>query len=367
MFYGLFSQYKDIGDTLKSASPSDVQKALEARSLDIGHFMALLSAGAEDRLEEMASRSHEITLRNFGKTMQLYTPIYISNYCDNKCVYCGFNTDNRIRRRKLSPAEVGKEAGAIASTGLKHILVLTGESRENSPLSYIKECVKILKGYFTSVSIEIYALTESEYSELAAEGVDGLTIYQEAYDEEIYKKMHPAGPKSDYRFRLEAPERGAGSGMRNVNIGVLLGIDDWRREAFWLGLHAKYLQDTFPGVEIGASLPRLKPHAGSFRAPYEVNDKAMVQIITALRIFLPRLGISISTREEAGFREHLIPIGLTRMSAGSSTYVGGRTSGSHDAEDPPQFEISDKRSVAEMMDVLRRKEYQPVLKDWMRI
>ena len=366
-FYETYSRYKDIDSAFGLVSCGDVEMALAVRNPDINHFMALLSPAAEKYLEEIALRSHETTLRYFGKTIQLYTPLYLSNYCENRCAYCGFSAANRIERRRLTPEEVENEARAIASTGLQHILVLTGESRTMSPLSYIKECVRVLTKYFNSISIEIYALREDEYAELVLEGVDGLTIYQEAYNEEIYKKMHPAGPKSVYAFRLEAPERGAGSGMRNVNIGVLLGLDEWRREAFWLGLHAKYLQDMFPDVEIGASLPRLRPHEGTFTIPHKVDDKAMVQIITALRIFLPRIGISISTREDAKLRENLIAIGLTRMSAGSSTYVGGHTVYSHDSQNLPQFEISDKRSVAEIMVMLGRKGYQPVLKDWLHI
>ena len=366
-FYETYSQYKNIGSAFDNISPKDVERAIRAEQPDVNNFLSLLSPSALGYLEEMAAKANEITLRYFGRTIQLYTPLYLSNYCENRCAYCGFNADNDIERKRLSLEEVDREARAIASTGLKHILVLTGESRAMSSLSYIKECVRILKKHFTSISVEIYALTEAEYAELVAEGVDGLTIYQEAYDEEVYKKMHPAGPKSDYAFRLSAPEKGAGAGMRNVNIGVLLGIDDWRREAFWLGLHAKYLQDRFSDVEIGASLPRMRPHAGSFEVPCRVDDRAMVQIITALRIFLPRLGISISTREEPLFRENLIAIGLTRMSAGSSTYVGGHTAGVGNADDKPQFEISDKRSVAEMMAVLQRKGYQPVLKDWLHI
>ena len=330
-------------------------------------FAWMLSEDARSSLEEMAQTARAITLKNFGRTIQLYTPLYLSNYCENRCVYCGFNADNHIERKRLSLEEVEKEARAIAQTELKHILILTGESRTMSPLSYIKECVTILKKYFTSISIEIYALTEAEYAELVLCEVDGLTIYQETYNEKVYEDMHPSGPKRDYAFRLGAPERGARAGMRSVNIGVLLGISDWREEAFRLGLHARSLQDRFPDVEIGVSLPRIRPHAGSFEAPYKVDDRAMVQIITALRIFLPRAGISISTREEPGFRDNLIPIGLTRMSAGSSTYVGGHAVGIESAGDKPQFEISDKRSVAEMMAVLQRKGYQPVLKDWLHI
>ncbi len=366
-FYESYSQYKDIGTAFGLVSSKDVERAINAQRPEVNHFLSLLSPAASDYLEEMAARAHEITLRSFGRAVQLYTPLYLSNHCENRCAYCGFNAANLIERRRLSIKEVEEEARAIALTGLKHILVLTGESREMSPLSYIKECVGILKKHFTSISIEIYALTETEYAELVCEGVDGLTIYQEAYDEEVYKRMHPAGPKSDYTFRLDAPERGARAGMRNVNIGVLLGIDDWRREAFWLGLHANYLRDRFSDVDIGVSLPRVRPHAGSFVAPYKVNDRAMVQIITALRIFGPRLGITISTREGPLFRENLIAIGLTRMSAGSSTYVGGHTAGIANADDKPQFEISDKRSVAEIMAVLQRKGYQPVLKDWIRL
>ncbi len=330
-------------------------------------FMALLSPDAEAHIEDMARRSRELTLRYFGKTIQLYTPIYISNYCENRCAYCGFNADNKIDRKRLSPEEVEREACAIAQTGLEHILLLTGESRTMSALSYIKDCVRILNKYFSSISVEIYALTETEYAELIAEGVDGLAIYQETYDEEIYKSVHPSGPKSDYKFRLEAPERGARAGMRNINIGALLGLGDWREEVFRLGLHAKYLQDKFPGVDIGVSLPRLKPHAGSFTASHKVSDRAMVQMITALRIFLPRLGISISTREKADFRDNLIPLGLTRISAGSSTYVGGHTAGSINKDNLPQFEISDKRNVAEIMKMLGQKGYQPIMKDWLRI
>ena len=366
-FYDLYSQYRDIDTAFGPITRRDPEKALSAESPGIKDFLALLSIPAETYLEEMAVKSHKLTLQYFGKTIQLYTPLYLSNYCDNRCVYCGFNADNKIERKRLTPKEVESEARVIAATGLQHILVLTGESRTQSPPSYIKECVDVLKNYFSSISVEIYALTDREYTELVLAGADGLTIYQEAYDEEVYKAMHPSGPKNDYRFRLDAPARGAGSGMRNVNIGALLGLDDWRKEVFWLGLHAKYLQDKFPDVEVGASLPRLRPHAGHFTIPHKVSDRAMVQTIAALRIFLPRLGISISTREEAGFRENLISIGITRMSAGSSTYVGGHTAPKHNADTLPQFEISDTRDVSGIMGMLERKGYQPVLKDWLRI
>ncbi len=354
---------RDRNSLSNGASTHAVAKAITANGVTVDQFAALLSPCAEGSLEAMAQRARSLTVQYFGRTMQLYTPLYLANYCDNRCVYCGFNADNAIERKALSLDELEREAAFIASTGLKHILVLTGESRAKSPLSYIKNCVRVLRKYFTSIAIEVYALTEDEYRELVAEGVDGLTIYQEVYDEQIYADMHPSGPKSDYRFRLDAPERGACAGMRSVNIGVLFGLGDWCKEAFLLGLHAKYLQDNFPDVEIGASIPRLRPHVGGFIPRHIVTDTNIVQVILALRIFLPRLGIAVSTRESARFRESIIPLGITRMSAGSTTCVGGHTAGARSA----QFEISDTRDVEDVKSMLEAKGYQPVMKDWMHI
>ena len=337
---------------------------------DISEFADLLSPAAEDSLEELAQRARELTLRYFGRTIQLYTPMYLSNYCDNSCLYCGFNANNKIERMVLAPDEVEEEARFISSTGLRHILILTGESRSMSPVSYIENCVGILRKYFSSISVEIYPLTESEYALLVSEGVDGLTIYQETYDEETYKKVHAGGPKSDYLFRLEAPERGAKNGMRSVNIGALLGLADWRKEVLALGLHAKYLQDKYPDVEIGVSVPRIRPQVSSFKASHIVSDANLVQIIAALRIFMPRLGIAVSTRESPELRDNLISLGITRMSAGSTTRVGGHTlqpGGSDRVRSTCQFEISDNRTVAETKIALEKKGYQPVFKDWMQI
>jgi 2-iminoacetate synthase len=272
-----------------------------------------------------------------------------------------------MARRTLTLEEVEKEAAFIASTGIEHLLILTGDSREKSPLPYIKKCLGVLKKHFSSLSVEIYALTEEEYADLARSGVDGLTLYQETYDTEIYERVHRAGPKKDFRFRLDAPERAAKSGMRNVNVGTLLGLNDWRKEVFWMGLHAWYLQNRYGEVEIGASLPRLRPHAGDFKEITEVSDRDMTQIIVALRLFLPRTGITLSTRESASLRENLLPLGVTRMSAGSTTRVGGHTLGSPEGEDASQFEISDPRSVEEFKAMLVAKGYQPVMKDWMQI
>lgn len=367
-YYETLLQYKDLPyeKIFSDVSSQTVQRAIQSNAEDPENLWALLSPAAEGFLESMAQRAHALTLQNFGRTVQLYTPMYLSNFCENQCAYCGFNARNRIARRTLSLEEVEKEAAFIASTGIEHLLILTGDTRIHSPLSYIKNCVDILKEHFSSISAEIYALTEEEYEELARSGVDGLTIYQETYDETVYERVHRSGPKKDYRFRLDAPERAARSGMRSVNIGSLLGLSDWRKEVFLMGLHAKYLQDRYGEVEIGASLPRLRPHAGEFKDITVTTDRNIAQIIMALRLFMPRLGITLSTRESASLRENLLPLGLTRISAGSSTRVGGHTLEAPE-EDASQFAISDERSVEEIKAMLVSKGYQPVLKDWMQL
>lgn len=368
-YYQIYSKYKNLPleRFFDDIRPSDVTQAINSDEQSENQLLALLSPEAENYLEEMAQEANRLTVMNFGKTIQLYTPMYLSNYCDNQCAYCGFNAANPLARKKLSLEEVEKEAAFISSTGLEHILILTGDSRKDSPISYIKDCLKILKKYFVSISIEIYALTQDEYQKMANEAVDGLTLYQETYNEAAYDRLHISGPKKDYLSRLDAPERAAKVRMRNVNIGVLLGLGNWRQDAFFLGLHAKYLQDKFPDVEIGASLPRLRPYAGNFKVMNNISDKNVAQIIMALRIFLPRLGITLSTREGSKLRENLLPLGITRMSAGSSTRVGGHTIESPEESNLAQFEISDTRSVREIKDMLAEKGYQAVMKDWVRI
>jgi len=366
-FYDTYSRYKDLEleEVFHSISPVSIFNSLKGNNLSVEQFFGLLSPQAENNLESMAQRAHALTRNYFGNTMQLYAPMYLSNYCDNTCLYCGFNLNNNIRRRRLTLEEAEKEARFVSSSGLKHILILTGESRVSSPVSYIQDCVTILRKYFTSISIEVYPLAENEYAQLVAQGVDGLTIYQEVYNEQVYAKMHISGPKQDYRFRLDAPERGAKAKMRSISIGALLGLGDWRREAFLLGLHAKYLQDNFPDVEIGISVPRIQPQVGGFKPISPVSDRNVVQIILALRIFLPRLGITISTRENPEFRENLIALGITRMSAGSVTNVGGYALYREENDQFSQFKIQDQRTIDEIKTVLEKRGYQPVFKDWL--
>lgn len=361
-FYEELSKYYgfNFNSFFDNLTDEDIKKIITKNRLSALDYLALLSPRAEFFLEEMAGRAQRLTVQHFGRVIFLYTPIYLANYCVNQCVYCSFRARNKLERKKLTLPEVEHEAEAIAATGLKHILVLTGESRRHSPVSYIRQCAEVLKKRFTSISIEIYALEEAEYADLILAGVDGMTIYQEVYNEENYARLHPAGPKSNYRFRLDAPERACRAGMRTINVGALLGLGRWRTEAFFTGLHADYLQNRYPDVEVSISPPRIRPHLGGFQPEFEVGDKNLVQYMLAYRLFMPRGGITISTRERAELRNRLVKLGATKMSAGSCTAVGGRSN----SESTAQFEISDERDVAEMAKMLYAQGYQPVYKDW---
>jgi len=365
-FYPTCLHYDDFNPDLALAQygRKDVERALSKDTLGTNDFLALLSPAAEDYIEEMAQKAHRLTVQHFGKVIQLYTPLYLSNFCTNQCLYCGFNAENKIVRKQLSLEEVEKEAVEIAKTGLKHILILTGGARHIATPEYLQQCTRIVAKHFSSVCIEVYELETEEYADLVNAGVDCLTIYQETYNIGLYRALHPSGPKKNFEYRLTAPDRAAAAGIRSVNIGALLGLDSWRREAFLTGLHGDYIQRTFPEVELGLSLPRIKPHEGSFHPPHTVSDRSFVQIMLAFRLFLPRAGITISTRESAAFRDNIIRLGATKMSAGSSTKVGGWTSGSKDIG---QFDISDHRSVQEIKLQIQRLGYQPVFKDWQRI
>ncbi|MEK3865756.1 2-iminoacetate synthase ThiH [Paenibacillus sp. FSL H7-0716] len=344
----------------KEFREDDVKRALGKDKLNENDLLALLSPAATPLLEEMASAAQRLTRAHFGYSMQLFTPMYLADFCVNHCTYCSFSSIYDFPRKKLSLEEVRREAEKIAATGLRHILILTGESRWENPVSYIKDCVDVLRGFFSSVSIEINPLSTAEYKELLQAGVDGLTLYQEVYHQETYRKLHVKGPKRKYRNRLDAPERGCQAGFRSVNIGTLLGMYDWRQEAFQSAMHARYLQDRYPDCEISLSPPRFRPYLGEFNPECDVTDRSLVQIILAYRLFLPRSGITLSTREPASLRDHLVHLGITKMSAGVTTEVGGHTN----AGGTPQFEISDSRSVQEITEMLYTKGLQPIFKDW---
>lgn len=342
-------------------SPADVAAALERDQLRTEDFFTLLTPAAQEYLEPMARRSHAETLRYFGRAVNMFTPLYVSDHCTNQCRYCGFNARNTLQRRHLNVDEAEIEAKAIAATGLGHVLLLTGDARHISSPKYIADIAKRIKPLFASVGVEVYSMTEEEYRLLIDNGVDSLTMFQETYNAELYAWLHPAGPKRDYAFRCNAPARAAAAGMRSVGIGALLGLDNFIHDAFLTGLHAHWLQQNFSGTDISVSVPRMCPHEGSFEVKHAVDDKQFVQYITALRCFLPRAGITVSTREKAPLRDNLIPLGVTRVSAGVSTAVGGREL---EKSNDGQFEISDHRSVDEMIAALNACGYQAVCKDW---
>ena len=366
-FYDIYKKFKstDFKDSFSKTTHEDVLRAIAAPVKTPEDFLTLLSPAAQEPeiLEAMAREANALTLRNFGKTITLFTPLYLSNICDNGCIYCGFNRNNPVKRGILSMEEIETEARAIAASGIRHIIILTGESRRATPPEYIADAVKILKKYVDSVSIEIYSLEKEEYAMLYEAGADGFTMFQETYNEDIFPKLHPIGEKGNYRKRLDSPELACKAGYHIVNIGALLGLDDWRRDTFFTGLHAKYLQDSYPGSDIAVSIPRICEHEGetAFDAACSVADIDLVQAMLAYRIFLPRLGITISTREPAGLRDKLIGLGVTKMSAGSITEVGGH---GDEVKSDGQFEITDTRSVEEMAEAVKKRGFQPVYKDW---
>ncbi|MDA8244188.1 MAG: 2-iminoacetate synthase ThiH [Elusimicrobia bacterium] len=346
---------------INSAGEASVLRALGEETVSGTGFAALLSPSAAPLLENMARRANELTLRHFGRTVSLYAPLYLGNYCENECVYCGFRRSSRMKRGKLSYEEAEAEGRALAASGIRHALLLTGESRVQTPVEYIGACAELLKKHFSSLSVEIYPLETGEYARLVEAGADGLTIYQETYDEELYARLHRAGPKRDFRYRLDAPERACRAGMRAVGVGALLGLADFRLEVFCAGLHAAWLQNNYPAVEIGVSLPRFRPQGVGYKSGDRVSDRDLVQAMTALRLFLPRAGITISTREPAELRRNLIGLGVTRMSAGSRTGVGGYAKAEKSGE---QFAIADASGVEDVKEMIRARGCHPVMKDW---
>ena len=354
----------DVDSYLQTVTAADVERSLRrTEQLDRRDLLNLLSPLAQNYLEEMAQRARRLTLQHFGRIIGLYAPIYISDYCANSCVYCGFHASVQFKRTKLTLEEIEQEAAAIAATGIRHILVLTGEAPAITPMSYLADTVQLLKKYFSSIALEIFPLDEADYRTLRQAGADSLTIYQETYDREIYKEVHPRGKKADYAYRLATPERGAKAGLRAINIGPLFGLAEPRREAWLAALHARWLELEFPDVEISLSLPRMRKAEGAIPPRYLVEDRDFVQFMLAWRLFMPRLGITISTRESAAFRDQLIQLGVTRFSSGSKTGVGEYAVRSHN-EASVQFKVTDDRSVDEVAAMIRRSGYQPVFKDW---
>ncbi|MDP6528478.1 MAG: 2-iminoacetate synthase ThiH [Gemmatimonadota bacterium] len=351
---------KDLLRASASASAADVDRALASSSPDLFDFAVLLSPAADDRLEEMARASHEITMRRFGRTVQLYAPLYVSNECVESCTYCSFARENPVVRRTLTLPEVCEEAEMLRDAGFRHVLVVSGEHPRLVSPEYMASILRELAGDFASLSVEVQPQTTEVYREWTTAGADGLIVYQETYDREVYARVHTAGKKRDYDWRLQTPERGAEAGMRRIGIGALLGLADWRVEALHLAAHAQYLLRACWRTAVTVSLPRLRPAAYSIAAPHPVSDRDMARIVCALRILLPDVGIVLSTRESASFRDGLLPLGITQMSAGSKTEPGGYSG--MDTEE--QFSVEDARSPAEVAQAIRARGFDPVWKDW---
>ena len=347
-------------------------------------FTRLLQPASDTELEELAQVSRTLTARNFGRTMRLFAPLYLSNECINNCQYCGFSRDNPILRVTLSVDEVLREARHLAQEGFRHILLVAGEHPKFVSPTYLADCVRALAPSFSSIAIEVGPMSTEEYLPVVNAGAEGLIVYQETYDRHLYHDLHTAGPKRDFNARLDCTERGYRAGFRRLGIGVLFGLAPWRQDAIALAAHAEYLLKHCWQAQISVSLPRLRPAAGEFQPRFAMSDRELAQLICAFRITFPQIHLVLSTRERAALRDALTPLGVTMMSAGSHTEPGGYTrQGTEnlhrtlrgrivapefaDGEDQlatGQFEISDARSAAEVALFLQKNGFDPVWKDW---
>lgn len=325
----------------------------------------LLDDPSRDHLEALAQEAAGLTRQYFGRAVSLYTPLYLSNYCSSHCTYCGFHSHNKIRRIKLAAEEIDRELHAIFQLGTQNILLLTGESPNITPLSYLTEAVGIAKKYFQGIALEIYPLDEEGYRELSLAGADGVTIYQETYDRARYAAVHLGGQKKDYDYRRGAPERIARAGLRQISLGVLLGLSPLAEDLAALYAHLRELELKYPGVEYSLSFPRLRPIKDQTFASCLVDDVAFTKILCLTRVLFPRVGINLSTRETAEFRNHALELSVTRISIGSKTTVGGYSVPDEEAD--PQFDIHDARPAAEVIKYLKANDFDPVFTDWRRI
>jgi 2-iminoacetate synthase len=354
------------------------------RSALVQRFEELIAPKSDDALEAMAQTSRALTLQNFGRTMRLFAPLYLSNECINNCRYCGFSRDNPILRVTLDLEEVVAEGQHLAGEGFRQVLLVAGEHPKFVSKNYLAECVRALSEDFSSIAIEVGPMLTEDYAPVVRAGAEGLVVYQETYDRTAYGELHTAGPKRDFNWRLECVERGYDAGFRRLGVGVLFGLAQWQPDAIALAAHLEYLLKRCWQAQISLSLPRLRPAAGGFQPQFSINDRELAQLVCAFRITFPQVGIVLSTRERAPLRDALISLGVTMISAGSHTEPGGYTrQGSEhlhrtvrgrivppdfqDGEDElatGQFEISDERSPAEMASVLRRRGFDPIWKDW---
>ena len=344
----------------------DVKEALRAETCSLENFKALLSPAALPFLEEIAQKAQMETRKHFGNSVAIFTPLYIANYCENYCIYCGFNCHNKIKRAKLNMEEIEKEMKTIAETGLEEVLILTGESPNMSSVEYIGEACKIARKYFKVIGLEVYPMDSKDYAYLHECGADFVTVFQETYNSEKYKTLHLGGRKRIFPYRLNAQERAIMGGMRGVGFAALLGLDDFRKDALATGMHAYLLQKKYPHAEIAFSCPRLRPIINNDKInPKDVHEPQLLQIICAYRIFMPFASITISSRECARFRDNIIQIAATKISAGVNVGSGGHSQEEEKGDE--QFEIDDGRSVDEIYHMIEDKGMQPVMTDYIYV
>ncbi len=375
----------DLLERARTAGPAEVRAALAQDPRSLAGFAALLSPAAAEFLPEMAHRARALTLQRFGRVVRLFAPLYLSNECINNCRYCGFSRDNPIVRVTLSVEEVVREAAALRAQGFRNLLLVAGEHPRFVSEGYLRDCVAALHPDTPSLSLEVGPMDTAEYRPLVAAGAEGLVVYQETYDREVYAQMHTSGPKRDFAWRLETPERAYAAGFRRLGIGALFGLADWRFEAVCVAAHAAHLLRHCWKAFLTISLPRLRPCAGAFQPPTPMSDRELAQLLCALRLQFPDVGLVLSTREPAALRDGLVPLGITLMSAGSHTEPGGYTGAGRerlhrtergrivelgasewapDAAATGQFDIADERPAAAVAERLRQLGYEPVWKDW---
>jgi 2-iminoacetate synthase len=365
-FRNIFESYSWdlVKESIYSKTTSDVEHALNTSRRTLEDFKALVSPAAAAYLEPMAQLSQQLTQKRFGKVIQLFIPLYLSNECTNICTYCGFSLDNKVRRKTLTEAEILQEVSVIKSLGYEHVLLVTGEANQTVHVAYFKKVLELVRPHFAQVSMEVQPLDTNEYGELIPLGLTSVLVYQETYHQEDYKKHHPKGKKSNFNYRLETPDRLGQAGIHKIGLGVLIGLEDWRTDSFFTALHLNYLEKTYWQTRYSLSFPRLRPFSGGLEPKVEMNDRELVQLICAYRLINEKVEISLSTRESEKFRNHCVQLGITSVSAGSKTNPGGYAV---EQESLEQFEISDERSPEMIAEMIRSKGYEPVWKDWDKV
>ncbi|MBQ7984103.1 MAG: 2-iminoacetate synthase ThiH [Bacteroidales bacterium] len=355
--------WEEVTKSVYEKTYADVRKALSKETLTVEDFKALISPAAEKYLEQMAVMSRRITQKRFGKVMQFYIPMYLSNECSNHCIYCGFNHNNDIARKTLNDEEILDEIKVIKSMGYGNVLLLTGEFPRLVGADYIEHAIKLCREHFSAVNLEVYPMKTEEYKRMAAAGCNSVYIYQETFNEKRYKVYHPKGMKSNYRWRLGTPERIAQAGMHRVGMGALIGLEEWRTEMVYLAMHLRFMTKNYWQTKYSLSFPRMRPAAGGYQPNFLMSEKQFAQALWAFRIFDNDIEISMSTRETPNMRNHFITLGVTSVSAGSHTDPGGYA---HPDTELEQFHINDDRDVKAMEAMVRRQGYDVIYKDWDR-